>query len=340
MCNICDNSTPEDVIKIGLLHASDKISKMSRDTSTKVGAIFTDQEGEIISYGFNGMPRGIKDSLERNERPEKYKWFEHAERNTIYNVARPHTTDKIMLSTHFPDMEGARAVVSVGIKSFYTPLIDFTLSPLSQDEQIKEYNRVLSLFKEANVDLHVFDIDSTKLNKKENKISQHLKILIELATINSLAPIQKGSMILDSETLAPVKNSIGFNSPPKSLNLTSVDLLKDENNKYIIASEKASTYNVAKQTLRGSCCTATWFPCFDCALAIAYVEAKEVVSRNINLNDPDDLRWKESFKESKTLFQLAKIKTTLFNVAKVDKDLSFDDTTIIKKNLPMKKNKF
>lgn len=339
MCNICDNSTPEEFIKIGLLHASDKISKMSKDTSTKVGAIFTDQEGEVISYGFNGMPRGIKDTDQRNERPEKYKWFEHAERNTIYNVARPSTNGKIMLSTHFPDMEGARAAVSVGIKSFYTPTIDKTLSNLSKIEYSKECERVIQLFNEADIDLHIFDIDCLELPKHKAKISQHLKILIELAHINSLAPIKKGSMILDPETLAPIKNSIGFNSPPKSLNLTSKDLLLDENSKYIIASEKTSTYNVAKQTLRGSCCTATWFPCFDCALAISYVEAKEVVSRNINLNDPDDLRWKDSFKESETLFKLAKVKTTLFDVPKVDKNISFNDTTILKKSFNQKRNK-
>lgn len=326
MCQLCTQSNSEDRLKIGFLHAADKISKMSKDQSTKVGAVFSDSEGEVINYGFNGMPRGIKDSLERNERPEKYKWFEHAERNTIYNVARPDASSKIMLSTHFPDMEGARAAVSVGVASFYTPSVNFaSLSP----QELKETKRVKELFSEANLQLNLIDINSDELSNKDFKISQHLKVLMEFAMLNSLAPIKKGSMILDPYTLAPVKNSLGFNTPPKSLKLTEEELLLQENQKYIIASEKASTYNIAKQTLRGSSCTATWFPCFDCALAISYVEASEVISRNIDINDPDDIRWIDSFKESQRLFSLANIKTTLLDVPKIDKNLSFDETSVV-----------
>lgn len=326
MCNLCNIANHEERLKLGFLHAADKISKMSKDQSTKVGAVFSDSEGEVISYGFNGMPRGIDDSLVRNERPEKYKWFEHAERNTIYNVARPHTIGKIMLSTHFPDMEGARAAVSVGVSSFFTPLFNQHL--LTTDEQL-EMKRVRELFSEANIQLNIIDIYSNELSKTDFKVSQHMKVLIEFATLNSLSPIKKGSMILDSETLAPVKNSLGFNSPPKVLQLTEEDLTKPENSKYIIASEKASTYNIAKQSLRGSSCTATWFPCFDCALAITYVESKEVISRAIDPTDADDLRWFDSFKESENLFKMAKIKITLLNVPKIDKTLSFDETSVL-----------
>ena len=33
---------------------------------------------EIVSTGYNSFPRGINDNLkERQERPEKYYWFEH-----------------------------------------------------------------------------------------------------------------------------------------------------------------------------------------------------------------------------------------------------------------------
>lgn len=332
MCKICEQNQKDLKFKAGLLHIADKIAKMSHDNSVKVGAMFNDTEGEIINYGYNGIPRRVNNTPERKERPEKYKWGEHAERNTIYNVTLPLTTGKIMLSTHFPDMEGARAAASVGISKFFVPKTEFdNLEKLFPNDD-QETTRVITLFSEADIELNYIDLESTSLNKFDLKISQHLKILMEFAGINSMAPVKRGSILLDPNTLAPVKHSVGFNSPPKLLNLTEDDLLDPSNAKYIIASEKASIYNIAKQSLRGSTLTASWFPCFDCGLAIAYVEAKEVVSRPLNDNDPDDDRWRVSFEESRKLFESANIKISLLNIPKVDKALSFDDTTVLKKS--------
>ena len=43
----------------------------------------------IRSTGFNGLVRGVDDDVAlRRERPAKYSWTEHAERNAIYNAAR------------------------------------------------------------------------------------------------------------------------------------------------------------------------------------------------------------------------------------------------------------
>jgi dCMP deaminase len=43
----------------------------------------------IRSVGYNGFVRGVDDDIaSRHERPAKYSWIEHAERNAIYNAAR------------------------------------------------------------------------------------------------------------------------------------------------------------------------------------------------------------------------------------------------------------
>ena len=61
----------------------------SKDENTKIGAIIVGKYKEIVSTGYNSFPRGLKDNIrERQERPEKYFWFEHGERNAIYNAAR------------------------------------------------------------------------------------------------------------------------------------------------------------------------------------------------------------------------------------------------------------
>lgn len=61
----------------------------SKDTKTKIGAVIVGPENEPISFGFNGIPRGVKDNVPmRYVRPSKYLYFEHAERNAIYTLPR------------------------------------------------------------------------------------------------------------------------------------------------------------------------------------------------------------------------------------------------------------
>lgn len=62
---------------------------MSKDPSTKVGAVIVGPDREIRSTGFNGFPRGIADTDERlNDRDIKLSLVVHAEMNAILNAAR------------------------------------------------------------------------------------------------------------------------------------------------------------------------------------------------------------------------------------------------------------
>jgi len=64
------------------------VASKSKDPKTKIGAILV-KDRRIISTGYNGIPIGVDDKIDvRNQRPEKYKWFEHAERNSIYSAAK------------------------------------------------------------------------------------------------------------------------------------------------------------------------------------------------------------------------------------------------------------
>ena len=70
----------------GIAH---QVKLKSKDIRTQIGAVVVGKDNEILSTGYNSFPRGINDDVEeRQERPEKYYWFEHAERNAIYNAAR------------------------------------------------------------------------------------------------------------------------------------------------------------------------------------------------------------------------------------------------------------
>lgn len=66
------------------LELAEFISKWSKDPSTKVGAVITDNSRKIISVGYNGLPRNIKDDLAiLNDRDLKYQMIVHAERNAL-----------------------------------------------------------------------------------------------------------------------------------------------------------------------------------------------------------------------------------------------------------------
>ena len=82
--------------------------------------VIVGEDNEVLSTGYNSFPRGLDDSKqERQERPEKYFWFEHAERNAIYNAARIGVSLKnstIYLTSGIPCMDCARGIVNSGIK--------------------------------------------------------------------------------------------------------------------------------------------------------------------------------------------------------------------------------
>lgn len=95
----------------------DGIAARSGDPNTKTSCVVVGPDHEIRSTGYNGMPRGIQDTPERLERPEKYFWMEHAERNSVYNAARVGIPLKgcTMYLSWFPCMDCARAIIQAGI---------------------------------------------------------------------------------------------------------------------------------------------------------------------------------------------------------------------------------
>ncbi len=132
-------------------------STKSKDNSTHVGAIIIGEDKQIISTGMNGFVRGLNDNKkERQERPEKYFWVEHAERNAIFNAARlgvPLKNSKIYV-TAIPCMDCARAIVQSGIKEvIYDENDYFEKTP----EWEEHFNRTKSLFKETKVGFRRFE---------------------------------------------------------------------------------------------------------------------------------------------------------------------------------------
>lgn len=71
------------------IDVAQRVSEESKDRSTKVGCVIVSPDNTILSTGWNGFPRDVDDTDEaKHERPAKYEWTIHAERNAVCNAAR------------------------------------------------------------------------------------------------------------------------------------------------------------------------------------------------------------------------------------------------------------
>jgi len=98
----------------------DHISQWSEDRDFKVGAVIVGPGHEVRAMGYNGLARGV--SPQDNTRfdrasGEKFFWFEHAERNAIYNAARAgvEVAGCTIYVNRFPCADCARAIIQSGI---------------------------------------------------------------------------------------------------------------------------------------------------------------------------------------------------------------------------------
>lgn len=125
------------------------VAQWSKDPSTKCGAVIVGKDNEVLATGFNGFPRGVAEEEKtyvglddhddgdgwitqlnsRWERPAKYEWVEHAERNAIYNAARSGV--RLDGSTMFLNYAVAccadctRAIIQSGIRKVVGPTRPF-----------------------------------------------------------------------------------------------------------------------------------------------------------------------------------------------------------------------
>jgi len=146
------------------LNIAEAVKLKSKDKRTQIGAVIVGKDNEIVSTGYNSFPRGINDDIEeRQVRPEKYYWFEHAERNAIYNAARIGVSlrDTTMyLTCGIPCSDCARGIISSGVKRIYCKTIDTTRNREHWDEHAK---RSIQMFQEAGVEIFYYEsFDSDK----------------------------------------------------------------------------------------------------------------------------------------------------------------------------------
>jgi dCMP deaminase len=101
-------------------------AKESYDT-TKVGCAIVGPDGALIATAHNHIPWGVRQTPSRESRPEKYKFFEHAERAAIYACVRDgvSTLGSHMYCTLFCCTDCARGIAMSGIQHMTVPEPDW-----------------------------------------------------------------------------------------------------------------------------------------------------------------------------------------------------------------------
>lgn len=157
--------TNSEIVKLqNFMRISRAAATLSKDRSTKLGALILGDKFEIRAMGYNGFPRGVNDDVEeRHSRPSKYDWTEHAERNAIYNAARvgtPLEGCRILLESPIFICTGcARAIINVGIKQVvFCRVPDNDLQRAKRWEVDESISR--DMFRESGVEVLEIPYDS------------------------------------------------------------------------------------------------------------------------------------------------------------------------------------
>jgi dCMP deaminase len=133
------------------LELAEFIASWSKDPSTQTGAVIVDDRS-VVSVGFNGFARGVKDTPERlNNRELKYKLIVHCERNAILFAKR--SLDKCTLYT-WPFMSCAPCaalVIQSGIKRCVAPKSD-------NPRWLADFKLTEMMYKEAGIQLILLDV--------------------------------------------------------------------------------------------------------------------------------------------------------------------------------------
>ena len=129
---------------------AEEAAQLSKDPSTKCGAVIVDSMKRILSTGFNGFPRHLDDDPKLYaDREVKYRRVVHAEMNAVVFARRELLGCTLYTIPFLPCERCAPIIIQAGIRRIVAPWIDLD-SPLALRHNTKE---VIELFREARVQI-------------------------------------------------------------------------------------------------------------------------------------------------------------------------------------------
>lgn len=128
---------------------AEHISAWSKDPSTQVGAVIS-RGNEVVSLGFNGLPKGVEDHPERYENREvKYAMIMHGDMNAILYARGDLHGCTMYTFPQPPCTRCAAALIQVGIKRVVAP----PFPEICNRDWIDEFHLTEEMYKDAGVEL-------------------------------------------------------------------------------------------------------------------------------------------------------------------------------------------
>lgn len=293
------------LLKKSILYAS----LFSKDPSTKVGCLIVepDDPSILISQGYNGMPRGFLDSdVVKNTRPLKYSYYEHAERNALYNKARTYLEGSVVITTEFPSIGCLRAISQVGAIAVFCP---------APSEGDMELDVKLDIINTSEISLFQINADYTVSTVRQE--NQHSFLRIDkflnnyMYLLNSLhieAEDEKetqGCLFLNPTNYAIVTQ--GYSGVPRLVSKGLPSKWLSDKNIWEEKCVRYAIYNKIRKDLKDSIVSVTDTSCMECARALVCCE----VSKVIQGKPTEDMlkRWAVSFEATLKLFKEAGIES-------------------------------
>lgn len=107
---------------------AEAVMSLSKDPSTKVGAVAVDDELGVLCVGYNGLPRKVADTEERlTNREIKYAITVHAEGNVVAQAARKGVSldgSTIVVTSLYPCSNCSALMIQAGVKRIITTKSD------------------------------------------------------------------------------------------------------------------------------------------------------------------------------------------------------------------------
>jgi len=139
-----------------------QVSTWSKDPSRQIGAIAVDDR-TVVAQGYNGFPRGIRDTDKRLEdRDIKYKFVVHAEMNVIYNATYNGVSlDGCSLYVWGLPVcsECAKGIIQTGITRVVMPTQEIP------EHWVESWTLTQILFNEAGIKWEFIDVSNTGMDQ-------------------------------------------------------------------------------------------------------------------------------------------------------------------------------
>lgn len=128
------------------------VRNFSKDPSTKVGAVISDQDNRVVSIGYNGFPKYIKDDDRLHDRDLKLKIIVHAEANAILFANKPLNGCTIYTMPFMPCSNCASLIIQSGIKRVVS-------IENNNPKWCESFDLARELFKECNIELKIYTVE-------------------------------------------------------------------------------------------------------------------------------------------------------------------------------------